>query len=287
MELDVALVTCRELPEPDPDAAPLSRALQEAGVGAQLVAWDDPAVDWSHAKLTVPRSTWNYPLHRQAFLRWAERVDQVSSLWNPLAVVRWNSHKEYLTELEQQGIAVVPTAVVRKGSQVTLRSIMEARGWQETVVKPAVSAASLNTLRVRPDDGDAGEAHLRSLAAQRDALVQQYLPSVESYGERSLVWIDGELTHAVRKSPRFSGEGEFVSPTSVAFAPEEATLAHQALKAAPGPLLYARIDLAPGLDGLPALMELELIEPSLFFLQHPPALKKFVAALRNRLHGAI
>jgi len=284
LELDVALVSCRELPEPDPDAALLSRALEEAGVRAQVLAWDDPAVDWSQARLTVPRSTWNYPLHRDRFLRWAEVVDRVSRLWNPLRVLRWNFHKEYLTELQEQGIAVAPTVVLRRGSTVTLRSIMEERDWQETVVKPAVSAASFQTLRVRPDDVDAGEAHLRELLAQRDVLVQCYLPSVEDYGERSLIWIDGEWTHAVRKGPRFAGEGESVTATAVAIAPEEAALAGKVLEAVPGPLLYARIDLAPGLDGQPVLMELELIEPSLFFLQHGEALEKFVAALRKRLN---
>ena len=97
--MDVALVTCRELPEPDPDAAPLTAALATAGITAALVSWDDAGVDWSRPRLTVLRSCWNYPLHREAFVAWAEHAHRVSRLWNPLPVVRWNSHKGYLLEL--------------------------------------------------------------------------------------------------------------------------------------------------------------------------------------------
>jgi hypothetical protein len=282
-DLDVALVSCRTLPEPDPDAPLLTAALEAAGLRTRTLAWDDPEVEWSRAALTVLRSAWNYPLHAAEFLRWAEEVSGVSDLCNPAHVVRWNHHKRYLCELGEKGIPVVPTVVVPRGAHSTLGEILTEQGWDEAVVKPAISAASYRTMRVGAGNRQAGEEHLRTLTVERDALVQRYLASVEDYGERSLIWIDGILTHAVRKDPRFAGQEESVSPTQVAIAPAEADLADALLRTAPGPLLYARIDVAPGPDGRPVVMELELIEPSLFFVQYPQALENFVAASQKRL----
>jgi hypothetical protein len=281
--LDLALVSCRRLPEPDPDAEPLLQALAGAGIETEVLAWDDPDVDWSRPRLSVLRSTWNYPHSLEAFLDWAEKTSSVSGLWNPLHVVRWSAHKGYLLELEESGVPITPTALLRRGSRTTLEQVRRERGWTETVVKPAVSAASFKTLRVGPESSEVGETHLRELLRDRDVLVQRYLPSVESYGERALIWIDGELTHAVRKSPRFDGEDESVSTDSVQISDAEAALARQALRVVRGPLLYARVDLAPGPDGSPVLMELELVEPSLFFPQNPGALERFVSGIRGRL----
>jgi len=283
--LDVALASCRVLPEPDPDAEPLRRALDAAGLRSEVLAWDDAASDWSRARMTVLRSTWNYPPYRDAFLEWAGRVSAVSALWNPLPVVRWNTYKGYLLELERRGVPIAPTVLLERGSPQTLRAIRRERGWTDVVVKPAVSAASFMTHRFGPgpSDAEAGEAHLRRLLVERDVLVQRYLPSVETHGERALVWIDGELTHAVRKSPRFEGQDESVSRESIGISGAEADLARRVVDHVDGALLYARIDVAPGPDGTPVLMELELVEPSLFFPQHPPALARFVEGIRRRL----
>jgi hypothetical protein len=123
------------------------------------------------------------------------------------------------------------------------------------------------------------------LCAVRDVLIQPYLVSVEGHGERALVWIDGEFTHAVRKSPRFADGTESVSealPISTA----ELALGHAALRDIADQLLYARVDVAPGLDGIPMLMELELIEPSLFLLQNPHALQRLVDGIGRRLRSA-
>jgi glutathione synthase/RimK-type ligase-like ATP-grasp enzyme len=277
--VDIALVTCVELPEPDRDMAPLEAAVRAAGLSCAVAAWDDPSVDWSQFGLVLLRATWNYPLMLDAFLDWAARVDAVTRLWNPLALVRWSSHKRYLLELEARGIPVTPTVLVRQGSGVTLGEIIDARDWDEVVVKPAVSAGSFRTLRTSRTRLRQGEPHLRDLVAERDVLVQQYLPSVEGHGERALVWIDGALTHAVRKAPRFEGDREQVSPIAMSITPSEAALAERVLATVDMPMLYARVDMAPGPDGGPVIMELELVEPSLFFAQSPAALDRMVRAL--------
>ncbi|WP_428261127.1 ATP-grasp domain-containing protein [Haliangium sp.] len=285
--MDIALVTCETLPEPDRDQLPLSEALTAAGIDFALWAWEDQGLDWSRPRLALLRSTWNYPLAASAFLAWAERAAALTRLYNPLPVVRWNAHKGYLLELAAAGVPVTPTALVPQGSSDTLSALLAARSWDEVVIKPAVSAASYRTLRVGRGDLAAGEAHLAALVAERDVLVQPYLASVDDYGERALVWIDGELTHAVRKAPRFEGGSESVSEQAVAISAEEAALAQRTLALArehlDAPLLYARVDVAPGPDGRPVVMELELVEPSLFFAQGPAALERLVAALEREL----
>lgn len=282
--MDIALVSCVKLPEPDADMAPLEAAVRAAGLSCEVVGWDDPSVDWSRFRLALLRATWNYPWMLPAFLDWLARVDAVTRLWNPLPLVRWNAHKGYLLELAARGIPVVPTELVRAGSTVTLAEIIGRRGWDEVVVKPAVSAGSFKTIRVGSTGAGlaAGESHLRSLAAERDALVQQYLPAVEGYGERALIWIDGALTHAVRKSPRFEGDVEQVSE-ALPITPAEAALAERVLASIDMPKLYGRVDMAPGPDGQPLVMELELVEPSLFFRHGPEALARLVRALQREL----
>jgi hypothetical protein len=282
VSLDVALASCMRLPEPDPDEQPLLAALRAAGAGAQSVAWDDPHADFSAARLTLLRATWNYHERPAQFLDWIGRAAACTALWNGAEVVRWNAHKRYLLELERAGVPTVPTQLVARGEAALLGEILAARGWDEVVIKPAISAGSRATLRSGRAQLARGEAHLRALTLREDALVQPYLGSVDDYGERALVWIDGEVTHAVRKAPRFAGQAESVSIVPRPSLHERA-LAQRALAAAPAPLLYARVDVAPGPDGAPLLMELELIEPSLFFAQSPAALARFVAAVLRRL----
>lgn len=281
--LDVALVSCQTLPEPDPDAAPLAQALAAAGLCAEVRAWEDSQLDWAEARLTVLRSTWNYPWHHQSFLAWAAEVDRVSTLLNPLAVICWNTHKSYLLELERAGIPIAPTELVMRDSTGSLATILDERAWSEVVIKPAVSAGSYRTLRIGRGELEQGQAHLRALLNDGDALVQRYLPSVEDYGERALVVIDGELTHAVRKSPRFVGDEEEISAEALPVSEAERRLAEAVLAHVTSGLLYARVDVAPGLGGTPVVMELELVEPSLFFDRQPKALDRFVSGLKKRL----
>jgi len=275
MRLRVA--TCHQLPEPDPDAVPLAAALAAGGFAAELVAWDDPAADWDAAIPTILRSTWNYPLAIDAFAAWLDRAAASGPLLNPADVVRGNLHKRYLIALAARGVPVVPTTLVERGNGCDLAAIAAP----QIVIKPAIGAGSIGTRRFAPAD-PAAAAHLAALTAHGAALVQPYVASVDDYGERSLVWIDGELSHAIRKAPRFLGDDEQVTGP-VPIAADERAVADAALAPIADRILYGRVDIARDAAGHPMVMELELIEPSLFFAKQPGSAERYVAALRRRL----
>jgi glutathione synthase/RimK-type ligase-like ATP-grasp enzyme len=277
------VATCDPLPEPDRDQAPLMAALSASGIAAELVAWDGPS-DWDQPVPTLLRSTWDYTVRVAEFLAWCERVAAASVLLNPIERVRHNAHKRYLIELAGRGVPTVPTVLLAAGEHDELEDRIAAVG-DDLVIKPAVGAASRQARRFAAGDGHAACAHARALLGREDVLVQPYLPAVEGHGERSLVWIDGAISHAVRKSPRWSGGVEEVR-CSAEMSRAEREVAEAAIAPWRDQLLYARIDLVPDRAGAPVVLELELIEPSLFFACAPGSADRLVTGLERRLLDA-
>lgn len=280
--VDVLLASCDPLPHPDDDAAPLRAALDRAGLRHATAAWHDADEDWSRARLTVIRSTWNYVAQPTRFVEWAEHVDRVGRLCNPAPIVRWNAHKGYLAELAAKGVPVVPTVLVEQGQVADLSAICDANDWRRVVIKPAISAGSFETHTMHRTELD--DATFARLVAERDVLVQPFVDAVRTTGERAIVTFAGKPSHAVRKSPRFANDAPSIDGPVPIAADEHAVVAATlaALDAVP---LYARVDLARGEDGRPMLMELELIEPSLFFDKEPAGADRLVAALCCALEG--
>lgn len=272
--MKVALATCAELPHLDSDEAPLVDAMRSRGVAVSHPVWDAGDAPFLAADLTVIRSTWDYTSKADAFVAWAARIDDATGgrLCNPAAMVRWNTHKRYLLELQAQGIAIVPTALVPAGVPVDLASLLTARGFTHgAVVKPAVSAGSKDTERVHDLDVAAAQALVDRLGPTRDLLVQPFVPAI-AQGELSLVYLqDGPalaFAHAVNKVPahgEFRSQPEFAAHVErVEPPPAWRAAAERVLACVTGELLYARVDLVRGDDGAPWLMELELVEPSLY-----------------------
>lgn len=272
--LDVVLVTeAAPLAETAPyvtqELAPLLTAFAARGIAVRTGGWDDPSFDWSGAGLAVLRTPWNYHRHVEAFVAWARRVPR---LMNPPDVVAWNAYKTYLRDLEARGVPIVPTEWLQ--GEVPLDDVLERRGWSEAVLKPAVSAGSYRTRRF--SRGEAPQELLREILSGGTAMVQPYLASVESTGERSFVYFGGELSHAVKRHPPLSTGmhgGVALTPE-----PDELALATRVLATQP-PLLYARVDLARDAHGELRLMELELIEPSFILDTSPGAADRFVEAV--------
>ncbi|MDG4765537.1 hypothetical protein O7632_15735 [Solwaraspora sp. WMMD406] len=298
----VALVTCAELPDLDPDDRLVIAPLAAAGIAVDAVRWDHDA-DWDSYDLTVLRSPWDYVPRHGEFLTWVRRVPR---LVNSADTVVWNTDKGYLSELAAAGVPVVPT-----------RWLVPGESWQpaepgeqpaepgEYVIKPAVGAGSVDAGRYRFDPAglagshaDLARAHVARLHADgRVVMVQPYLPAVRTYGETALIFFGGpdgpRYSHAIRKGPMLDGPDR---PVEQLYRPErisartpsaaERHVAEQVLAAIPGgpaELLYARVDLIPGPDGSPLLVELELTEPSLFLAHDAGAADRFAAAIAHRV----
>lgn len=302
----IAFVTAIVSAALDDDLPPLLAACARAGLHAEVRAWDDFTVSWARYDAVVLRSPWDYHLHRDGFLHWCERVARASRLFNPVELVRWNTDKHYLADLEAAGLPIVPTRFVEPEGDsdadaeplVVLEDFLAAHHRAgEVVVKPAVSAGSIDTARYRRDQTLAAANHLGLLlAAGRAAMLQPYLDAVDVHGETALLYFDGAFSHAIRKAallrPDAPGLDHTALPDAIApRAPDadelrigEAVLAAVRARGGETPL-YARVDLIRDPDGAPRLLELELTEPSLFFATDPLAADRFVAALIARLRG--
>ena len=272
-------MTCRSLPRPDHELPPLVAAFAARGIEASIECWDDDGVDWNRFDAAILRSTWNYVQSFERFVPWLDRIAGACRLVNDHATVRWNLHKGYLLELARRGAAIVPTEVLPAGAAADWPALF-AR-WGDLVVKPAVSAGSFQTLRVPAGDVAAATSH-RHANLGRDMLIQPLLASVVECGERNLVYFDGRFSHAVHKAARWKGDPEASGGTILPDA-DESRLAERVLDivgeiGVPAPA-YARVDVARGRDGAAVLMELELIEPSLFIERVPEAPDRLVQAV--------
>lgn len=282
----------------DEDMPSLLAACDRAGLQAEVRAWDDGTVSWARYDAVVLRSPWDYHLRRDAFLDWCARVAGAARLLNPLEVVRWNTDKRYLADLEAAGVPVVPTRFVAPDAEPlqALDDFFAAfPAAAEVVVKPTVSAGSRDTQRYRRDQGLAAANHVGTLLdAGRDAMLQPYLDAVDVRGETALLYFDGTFSHAIRKAALLRPDAAAVDHTGLpdaiaARTPDADELrAGEAVLAAlhartGGPLPYARIDLIRDAGGAPRLLELELAEPSLFLDHAAGAADRFVEALVRRL----
>ena len=270
---------------PDPETPLLAEALAADGYAVDVRDWRDPSVDWSAARVTVIRSPWDYVDHLDEFLDWAARVNESTELWNPLELVRWNTHKAYLLDLAARGAPVVPTVVLLGGSAASLDGIGDARGWNTVVVKPAVASGGKGARRAEVGDADA-QRHLDELLAQGDVLVQQFASAVEHEGEWSVVLVDGEVAHAVRKWPaagdyrvqyEWGGHSEVATPSA-----SLAELATRVYDVLPAPALYARIDVV-SIAGSWHVMEVEVTEPALWLDDAPATTRLLADAIEARL----
>jgi hypothetical protein len=294
--MKIALVTAIAAFPLDEDMPPLLAAFARAGVDAEVRAWDDTTVSWSRYDIALLRSPWDYTERLPEFLAWAGRVSRQARLLNPLAVIERNTDKHYLADLAKAKIATVPSSFVEPGDNAGKALDAFSKKFKdaaEFVAKPSVGAGSRDAQRFARDQRDAALGHvMRLLAAGRSVLLQPYLASVDTAGETALLYFSGQFSHAIRKGPLLQRD---VGPTEHLFAPEAITartpgaderkLADRIVTALPrlfgldGPLPYARIDLIRDADGAPRLLELELTEPSLFFLYDDGAADRFVASL--------
>lgn len=278
--MTIAFVTSSVHGAFDADLPLLVAAAEARGTGGEIVVWDDPSVDWAGYEVVVVRSCWDYLSRRDEFLAWAASVPH---LHNGVDVLRWNTDKTYLRQLEAAGVPIIETRWdVAPGDHIGDHA--------EWVVKPTISAGSKDTARWGTRD-EVWEHSAALVAAGRSSMTQPYISSVDDEGETAMLHFSGSFSHAIRKGPLLErGEGvrqdrdsrESITPRTPT--PAQLEVSDQAIAAAceaiglDRPPLYARVDLVTAADGSPLLIELELAEPSVFLPSADGAAERLVDA---------
>lgn len=298
----VALATAARLPDLAPDDRLLLAELRARGVSAEPAVWEEKR-DWAEFDAVIVRSCWDSHLKRDAFLEWAHMVGAAGvRLFNPAELLVWNTDKRYLRELQARDVAVVPTVWVEPSNDPAgrprLADVLERNGLREVVVKPAISAGAHETWRATPATAAGDEARFASLLDGRTGavMIQPFMDEVLTEGEWALIFVDGNLSHTVIKRPRsgdFRVQPDHGGSTSLVQAPASAVrdalhVVHTAAAAAGVPfaeILYARVD-GVMRDGRLVLMELECVEPNLFFECAPGSASRAAGVIVERLsHG--
>jgi len=276
-----------------------------SGLNAERVAWNNPTVDWSRYSLGIIRSVWDYFDQLPAFKRWLNQMQQQTQtqFWNPPAMVLWNIDKTYLQQLEGNGVPIIPTVFVKAGQKTDLTIIAQEKGWKSLVIKPTVSGGAKDTYKVAAlESSDKEKAVLNfkdgqkvfdGLVATREMMVQPFLPNIQQ-GERSFVFFNDKFSHAILKIPKTGeyrshviqgGHVESYTPeptgSEMAFAQHVLAVVKQIYGVLP---LCSRVDFILDDENHPRLIELELIEPELYFETDPQANKRFQTAIEEKLH---
>jgi hypothetical protein len=256
--------------------------LAELGIRTDTLSWRQTAVAWSEFDAVIIRTPWDYQKFPPEFLAALAEIESQTKLHNPLKIVCWNLDKTYLRDLAEKGVRIVPTLWRQRYDDASFVSWLDELSTDEVIIKPTVSATAAFTYRLREFD-----ASLIPVFAEREFLVQPFMASVLDEGEYSLFYFNGEYSHAIIKRPKPADfrvqeeHGGIITEIDAGDAMRAA--AADVLAHIDEDLLYARVDVVRDADGKFALMELELIEPSLYLRMNADAPARFAAAVARRI----
>lgn len=287
MQPRCAIATSADYANLTPEESLLLDALRRRSIAPETVIWSDAGVDWASFDAILIRTTWDYTRRVAEFLDWIDRVSTQTLLLNDAAIIRWNAHKRYLLDLRNRGVTLPRTAIRRAGDPLDLDAFFAAERVEAAVVKPAVGAGGHFTYVISAADPPESRQPAIDLARERDVVIQQFVPEVRTVGEISIMLIDGEFAHAVRKLPsaaEFRVQERFGGSITPFDPPRELVETARRIAAlTPAPSLYARVDMVQPPGGEPYLMELEVIEPSLYLSAGPHTAELLAAAVERRL----
>lgn len=270
----------------------LIKPFAEHGINVDVISWHRNDVNWSQYDAVIVRSTWDYQAHADAFVAKLLEIEKHDTvLINPLSLMQWNISKSYLQTLGASGITIIPSVFFDSVAISDIYAQFAHFDTPEIIIKPLISANSDNTFRLDHARLIEQAGPLSNIFSTTPCVIQPFLDSVVSEGEYSLFYFNGEYSHAIKKVPK-SGDfrvqeehgGELITVT-----PDELQLstAAKVLAALPEKSLYARVDLLrnnrAGADEIWQLMEVELIEPSLYFNMDETSPERFVQATLNYL----
>lgn len=277
--MNILFLSCNSLEGYVVDDNLLVQELEKSGHLVETLSWSRDA-DWSKYDCAIIRTTWDYMEKPIDFFAKLEKISQETKLFNSLETVRWNMHKSYLKTFSEKGIQIVPTVFFKDSENLDIPPSWTADTF---VIKPSISAGSYKTLVFSRDAIKSGE--YKKDLFPGDWMCQPFLEEIKD-GEISLVYFNKKFSHGLKKIPKsgdFRVQEEF-GGNIISFTPDEILLdlGQTMMQAMEDDYLYARVDVVP-FQGHYALMELELIEPSLYFRTHPDSAKNFVKALHEKI----
>lgn len=266
----------------------LFEPLNKLGWDVEEVSWRKEFVNWNNYTAVIVRSTWDYQSDPQNFLRVLEQINKSSAhLENNISILKWNMNKSYLYDLEKNGVRIVKTLWQKSFDSENAEKYFEHFNVDEIIIKPNISACAENTFRLNKDNYSAELNSLKSIFANRDFMVQPFMKSIIEEGEYSLLFFDGNYSHTNLKKPKkndFRVQAEHGGIFTSVKPSERMLLRAKNIisKINPTPL-YGRVDLVRTDDDDFALMELELIEPSLYLQVDEEAPDRFAKAFDKRM----
>lgn len=267
----------------------LQKALKAEGCSAVRLDWAAPDIDWAAFDCLVFRTTWDYYKRVPEFTAWLKEVESRVRLCNEPSIVRWNMDKHYLTDLEAQGVPVVPSRFLKKGSRDSLYSLLDECGWEEAILKPCISGGARHTFRINRANANDVQRMAAPLLQQEAFLLQPFMKDIVDTGEDTLMILDGCYTHAVRKKAKpgdFRVQDDHGGTVHICRPePEQIALAKQAMAVCRPQPAYGRVDMVRDENGQWLVMELELIEPELWLRFHPPAAVPLARAIARNARG--
>ncbi|UQD57480.1 RimK family alpha-L-glutamate ligase [Flavobacterium sp. K5-23] len=277
--MKIGILTCDKLPELLASEQVLIPALSKHNIDAKPVIWNDPNIDWSAFDYLIFRNTWDYFEKETEFNLWLDHIEKLGiKTLNPIAIIRQNKHKFYLREMEKQGVLILPTVFIDKTNALNLKELIPPH-WKKAVIKPAFSAGSYLTEVFDIDAIDQINTQYLNIAQKKELLLQEFMPEIQTLGETSFIFFNKKFSHAVNKKPadgdfriqsQFGGQYALIEPSL-----ELIEKAQNIVNTFQGDLLYARVD-GIVIENELHLMEVECIEPDLYFELSEGAIERFV-----------
>ena len=280
--MKIALLTCEKLPDLNPEDQKIIPALAQHNIESSAVIWSDKTVNWTDFDYLIFRNTWDYFEKETEFKIWLDHIEKLGiKTLNPIEVIKQNIHKFYLREMEQQGITILPTLFIDKTAHLDLAKRIPSH-WKKAVIKPAFSAGSYLTEVFDVSNSTQIDQQYATIALEKELLVQEFMPQIQTLGETSFIFFNKKFSHAVNKKPvegdfrvqsLFGGIYTLVHPSQ-----DLIQKAQKVVDTFKEDLLYARVD-GILIDQELYLMEVECIEPDLYFNLSENSLERFVASI--------
>lgn len=286
----IAFITSEDDPNLSKDDQLAIEPLHKLGYQVFPLIWDNPLDNVGVFDALIFRSCWNYHRKYSHFVRWVEQLKRLDiPIFNPVDISLWNLDKKYLIELKKKNILIPQTYLIHRATKIdadTIKSIHEKISASHLVIKPSVSLNGHDTYLLPSQDDQAIINTLRSLPAEHDILIQEFIPDIKSSGEISLIYFNNEFSHAIRKTPaqqEFRIHSEYGGSRS-AFQPDSVLIQQgkKILETVGQTLLFSRVDVIETQNGA-VLIELEIIDPMLFLGYSSQAPQRFAEAVVEAL----